>query len=254
MEKNLIQATNGFTYLDTGKGTPLLVLHGLFGAMSNFHELTADFSTNYRVIVPVLPICESAILDSNLDALTDYIARFIDFLQLDRFILLGNSLGGHLSLLYTLRHPEKITQLVLTGSSGLYENDFGGSYPRRGDRFYLKEKIASTFYDPAMASDDLVDTVYAIVNDRTKLFKILAIAKSAIRHNLAHELPQIKLPVCLIWGNNDIVTPPDVAKEFHRLLPHSELFWIEECGHAPMMEKPSAFNSILKNWLIQQKN
>jgi pimeloyl-ACP methyl ester carboxylesterase len=61
----------------------------------------------------------------------------------------------------------------------------------------------------------------------------------------------MKLPACLIWGKDDNVTPPDVAEEFHELLPNSELNWIDECGHAPMMEHPDKFNDILEVWLIK---
>jgi pimeloyl-ACP methyl ester carboxylesterase len=74
-------------------------------------------------------------------------------------------------------------------------------------------------------------------------------AKSAIRHNMAKEIHKITIPVCLIWGMNDTVTPPDVAKEFHNILPNSELNWIDKCGHAPMMEQPQEFNAYLKKFL-----
>jgi pimeloyl-ACP methyl ester carboxylesterase len=74
-------------------------------------------------------------------------------------------------------------------------------------------------------------------------------AKSAIRHNVSNEIHNIKVPVCLIWGKNDTITPPDVAEEFHELLPNSELHWIDQCAHAPMMEKPEEFNTILDGFL-----
>ena len=59
----------------------------------------------------------------------------------------------------------------------------------------------------------------------------------------------MKQPTCLIWGENDSVTPPDVAEEFHKLLPNSELYWLDKCGHAPMMERPNEFNILLEKWL-----
>jgi len=74
-------------------------------------------------------------------------------------------------------------------------------------------------------------------------------AKSAIRHNMAADLPKMETPTCIIWGKNDKVTPPNVAEEFDQLLPNSELFWIDKCGHAAMMEKPEEFNEILLTWL-----
>ena len=63
----------------------------------------------------------------------------------------------------------------------------------------------------------------------------------------------MKQPTCIIWGKNDNVTPPNVADEFHELLPDSDLYWIDKCGHAAMMEVPDTFNSILDKWLTERK-
>jgi pimeloyl-ACP methyl ester carboxylesterase len=78
-------------------------------------------------------------------------------------------------------------------------------------------------------------------------------AKSAIRHNMNKDLPKIHIPVSLIWGKDDKITPPEVAIEFNQLLPDSELHWIDKCGHAPMMEQPQEFNKYLKAFLEKIK-
>ena len=148
---------------------------------------------------------------------------------------------------------KKAAALVLTGSSGLYESAMGSGYTRRGDYNVMKAKVEEVFYDPKVATKELVDEVFETVNDRRKLIKTLAIAKSAIRHNMAEDLTKMDLPVCIIWGENDIVTPPDVADEFHKLLPDSDLFWLKKCGHAAMMEHPDKFNKIVINWLSDRK-
>ena len=150
-------------------------------------------------------------------------------------------------------YPEFVKALVITGSSGLYESAMGDGYPKRGDYEYIKKKAEDVFYNPEVATKEIVDEVFATVNDRIKLIKTLTIAKSAIRHNMAKDLPKMTTPTCIIWGRNDKVTPPNVAEEFDQLLPNSELFWIEECGHAAMMEHPDQFNEILYNW-FQKKN
>ena len=172
---------------------------------------------------------------------------------IDQAILVGNSLGGHIGLLMTKLFPEKVKALVITGSSGLYENAMGESYPKRGDYDYIREKAENVFYDPKIATKEIVDEVYAGVNDRNKLIRTLAIAKSAIRHNMAKDLPKITNPTCIIWCRNDSVTPPEVADEFNKLLPDSELFWIDQCGHAAMMEHPDTFNEILHQWLDKRQ-
>jgi pimeloyl-ACP methyl ester carboxylesterase len=199
----------------------------------------------------MLPIYTLPLQNTNVKALADFVNSFIEFKKYRDIILIGNSLGGHVSLVYVKNHQDIVKALVLTGSSGLYENSMGGTFPRREDYNYIKEKVGYTFYDPNTASKELVDECFAIVNDKGRLIRILAIAKSAIRHNMGEELHNIKVPTCLIWGKQDMVTPPEVAEEFHQLLPNSELFWIDKCGHAPMMERPKEFNEILDKWLTK---
>jgi len=248
-----IKQDGKFRYIEVGEGEPLMLLHGLFGALSNFQDLIEHFRKSYRVIVPILPLLEMDLLHTSVGGLQKYVQRFIDYRRYNNVHLLGNSLGGHVALLYILKNPEHVKSLILTGSSGLFENGMGDTYPKRGDKDYIRKKTALTFYDPAMATDELVNEVFEITNNRLKVIKIIALAKSAIRNNLGEELTQIKQPTCLIWGNNDSITPPFVAKEFNRLIPNSELHFIDKCGHAPMMEVPGEFNTILDGFLAKLK-
>ncbi len=238
-----------FDYVEVGAGEPLILLHGLFGALSNFSDLIEKFRHTHKVVVPLLPLFDLDLLHTSVKGLAKYVQQFIDHKGYNQIHLLGNSLGGHVGLVYILSHPEKIKTLTLTGSSGLFENAMGDSYPKRGDYEYIKAKTAATFYDPAVATKELVDEVFEITNSRIKVIKIIALAKSAIRNNLGEELGQIKVPTLLIWGKNDNVTPPFVAEEFHKLIPNSELAFIDKCGHAPMMEVPNEFNDILEKFL-----
>ncbi len=244
-----IKQQDKFKYVEKGNGEPLMLLHGLFGALSNFEALINYFKNYYKVIVPLLPLYDLDILHTSVGGLQKYLNKFIDARGYDQIHLLGNSMGGHVGLVHVLKHPEKIKTLILTGSSGLFENGMGDSYPKRGDYQYIKTKTEMTFFNPDTASKELVDEVYAIVNNRIKAIKIIALAKSAIRNNLGDELSKVKQPTCLIWGNNDSITPPFVAKEFHKLIPNSELNFIDKCGHAPMMEVPDEFNAVLHNFL-----
>jgi pimeloyl-ACP methyl ester carboxylesterase len=244
-----IKKDGKFEYLEVGEGDTLLLLHGLFGALSNFSDLIEKFRTTHKVVVPLLPLFDLDILHTSVTGLAKHVTQFIDHKGFEKVNLLGNSLGGHVALVYVLKHPEKVKSLILTGSSGLFENAMGDSYPKRGDYEYIKNKTALTFYDPAMATPELVDEVFEITKNRLKVIKIIALAKSAIRNNLGEELNQINVPTCLIWGKNDTVTPPFVAEEFKKLIPHSELHFIDKCGHAPMMEVPHEFNEILSAFL-----
>lgn len=242
-----------FKYVEEGEGEPLVLLHGLFGALSNFKDLVDHFKQTHRVIIPMLPLFDLSLLDTTVAGLAKHVQKFIDARGLDNVHLLGNSLGGHVGLVYTLKHQDKVKTITLTGSSGLFENGMGETYPKRGDYDYIRKKTELTFYDPSVATKELVDEVYSIVNNRLKALKIISLARSAIKHNLGEELNDIKVPTCLIWGKNDTITPPMVAEEFHKLMPASEVHWIDKCGHAPMMEVPGEFNVILDAFLAKHK-
>ena len=244
-----------FNYIEKGEGEAIVLLHGLMGGLSNFKDVINFFSLkNYKVIIPELPIYSLPLKETTVTAFSDFLEEFIKYKNLSKVILLGNSLGGHIGLIYSNKNPNFVKSLILTGSSGLYENSMGESYPKRENYNYIKRKTEEVFFNPEVATKEIVDEVFETVNNRDKLVRTLAIAKSAIRHNMSDELPNIKTPTLLIWGENDLVTPPEVAREFESLLPNSELKWIKKCGHAPMMEYPNVFNRILFNWLNQKND
>ncbi|RXP60312.1 alpha/beta hydrolase [Lutibacter sp. HS1-25] len=242
-----------YSYIEVGEGKPMILLHGLMGTLSNFEGILNHFSKiGYKVIIPELPLYSLPILKTNVRNLSKFLKSFMIHKEIESAILMGNSLGGHIGLYFTKYHPENVDALVLAGSSGLYEKSLGDSYPKRGNYEYIKTKTQEVFYDPNTASKEVIDTIYELVNDRTKVIKTLTLAKSAIRHNMAKDLPKMNIPACIIWGKNDTVTPPEVAVEFNRLLPDSDLYWIDKCGHAPMMEHSEEFNKILENWLKER--
>ncbi len=243
-----------YNYIEKGEGQVIILLHGLMGGLSNFTDVLDFFSSrDYKVIIPELPIYDLPLKETTVMAFSDFLEEFIQYKNLNNVILLGNSLGGHIGLIFSNNNPGLVKSLVLTGSSGLYENSMGESYPKRENYEYIKKKTEEVFFNPKVATKEIVDEVFETVNNRDKLVRTLAIAKSAIRHNMSQELPNILTPTLLIWGENDLVTPPEVATEFKLLLPNSELKWIKKCGHAPMMEYPNEFNRILFNWLKQKK-
>lgn len=245
-----VKEENSFKFVDEGAGEVLLLLHGLFGALSNWEGVVNRFSKKFRVVIPMLPIYEMPIKEAGLEGLRKFVEDFVAFKGLDQMTIMGNSLGGHVALLYTLKNSSKVKKLILTGSSGLFEDSMGGSYPKRGNYEYIKERVAYTFYDPNVATKELVDEVFETTKSIPKCMRIVAIAKSAQRHNMAEEIPNIKAPTLLVWGLNDTITPPIVAHEFNRLIPNSQLRFIDKCSHAPMMEHPEKFNEIVEEFLV----
>ncbi len=243
-----------YEYLTEGSGTPIIFLHGLMGTLSNFQKQVDFFSQRgYEAVVPLLPLYSMPLPTTSVTSLTKFLKKFVDHRGYGKVVLVGNSLGGHIALLFQKLFPERVAGIVLAGSSGLYEAAMGNSYPRRGDRNYIAERVRDVFYVKEVASDELIDQVFDTVNDRMKAIKTLAISKSAIRHNMAEDIKKFDVPVCIVWGRQDAVTPPEVADKFHELLPNSELNWIDNCGHAAMMEHPEEFNTIVAQWLQSAK-
>lgn len=240
---------NGFRFIDEGEGEVIVLLHGLFGALSNWQGVIDEFSKERRVVIPMLPINELPVRQAGLGKLIEFLESYIDYMKFGKFDVMGNSLGGHLALMYTLKYPEKINRMILTGSSGLFENTMGGSFPRRGSYDYIKERVQYTFYDPNTANDEYIQEVFDTTKDIPSCLRIVGIAKSAQRNNLSKELFAIKAKTLLIWGLNDTITPPMVGHDFNRLIKNSTLRFIDKCCHAPMMEQPDKFNEILAEFL-----
>lgn len=234
---------------DVGEGEPIILLHGLFGNLSNWGSVADEFTGTNRVLVPRLPFYSSPISRERLNDLATYLEEFIDHHNLQKVTLMGNSLGGHVALLYTWKNPHAVHKLVLAGSSGLFENSFGGSFPRVRDYEYIKEKVSETFYKREIVTKELVDEVFLTVQSPAKTLSLIGLARAAQKNNVADILKELEHPTLLVWGLQDTITPPEVALEFHDLLPNSEVVFLDHCGHVPMMEQPKLFNQYVRDFL-----
>jgi len=239
-----------FEYIEThGGDETLLLLHGLFGALSNFEGILSHFGDRYNVVVPILPMFTMPLRKVSINGLLVHVEQFVTYKGYNKINILGNSLGGHIALLYTLKNQHLLNSLTLTGSSGLFENAMGSTFPKRGNYDFIKKKTADTFYNPEIATKELVDEVFDIVNSRNKAIRVIATAKSAIRHNVGERLGEINVNTLLIWGKQDTITPHYVGEQFHEKIVNSKLVFFDKCGHAPMMEYPQEFNVELESFL-----
>ncbi|MFN8416626.1 MAG: alpha/beta hydrolase [Cytophagaceae bacterium] len=238
------------SYKESGEGNALVFLHGLFGGLSNWDNTIKYFNKQYRVIIPELPIYNGYASGEGLEGIVEYVHQLVEHLNLDKVTLVGNSLGGHVAILFTIKYPHLVDRLVLAGSSGLFENTMGESYPKRSDYVFIEEKVRYTFFNPNTASKHLVNEVYSTVNDIRKSLRIIKMVRSVNRNNVSALLNSLNLPVLLIWGKQDKITPLEVAYEFKKRfgdIAHLEL--IDNCGHAPMMECPDVFNQLLESFI-----
>ncbi len=244
---------NGYEYIDQGPASdlpPLVLLHGMLGDLSNWGPTIRKFAANkYRVIAPVLPVYDLPLSETSVSGLAEYVRAFLRSLGIGPAVLIGNSLGGQVALIYSLRYPEIVPALILSGASGIYEVAIGTGTPRRKSREFIRERAAVTFYDPSHVTDELVDDLYEIVNDRARVIRLIKMARSAQNETVIDELESLRSPTLLVWGRDDQITPPDVADTFLQNLPDAELHFIDTCGHAPMIEHPDRFNDLALDFL-----
>lgn len=247
---------NGFEYLQISRKqsntNALVFLHGMFGGLSNYDNLIHHID-DYNIFVPSIPIYNYEADDLSISALTHWLHTFMETMEIHRPVLVGNSMGGHLALDYTLQYSQNVSSLVLTGSSGLQEKKFGSQCPRRNDREYIRKQAALTFYED-LINDEIMDDIMGVISNPAKLRNILTIARDTHEYDMEQFLSQLQQDVLLIWGRNDEITPPEAARKFYAKIPNAQLKWIDKCGHAPMMEHPKTFALFLNEFLIEQQN
>ena len=240
--------------LDTGIGKETVVfLHGLFGSPNNWLSLMKDLSNSYRVVAPSLPIDRQPDRLKNgvksISELTCHIADIIDGLQLKNFVVCGNSLGGLIGIDYCLRHPNRVAGLVLVGSAGLYESSVTNGAKPRVSREFVRSVIAGIFYNDELVTDELVEEWYQTIHDREYVRFILRLSRATHQRNVADELYKLSLPTMIVWGRNDVITPPHVAERFKSQIPGARLQYIDHCGHAPSIEQPEILTKIIHEFL-----
>jgi pimeloyl-ACP methyl ester carboxylesterase len=244
---------NGFQYLKISNGksksSDLIFLHGLFGGLSNYDPLI-KLLQGYNIFVPSIPVYDFDTSELTISRLTQWFHSFYTSLEISNPVLLGNSMGGHVALDYVLQYPDNVRALVLTGSSGLQERDFGSTFPRRNDRDFIRKQAGKTFYED-LIDDVILDEIMDVIKSPSKLTNLLALTRDTHKYNMEDHLSKIKQDVLLIWGKNDEITPPEVARTFQNKLPNAKLRWIDKCGHAPMMEHPQTFALYLNEFLIE---
>jgi len=238
------------------KGTSpntVLFLHGLFGTPEHYAEVMDRLSDHYRVIAPQLPIDQQPGRRLNgmqtVADLSETVEDLIKTLELDQFVLCGNSLGGLVAIDLCLRQPGYAKGLVLAGSAGLFERSPIRGLRSRPTREFVKKTVTGILYDRSLVSEDLIDHWHAAVMDRDYVRFLLRVSRATRDRSVERELASLDLPTIIIWGSEDEITPPATGEEFQRLIRGSQLKFIDHCGHAPNWEKPTEFAELLEEFL-----
>ncbi|MCS6961169.1 MAG: alpha/beta hydrolase [Deltaproteobacteria bacterium] len=222
------------------QGSEIILLHGLFGHLSNWEKVIPILKDYCRVTALEFPILRGRKSEVSVKALALYVLCFLRFYNFEKCYLCGNSLGGHVALRVALLKPDLIRGLILAGPSGLYENSID-TLPVKPDRQYIRKHMYRVFFDSKHVTDEYVEEIYRIISDKENVKRLLVAAKSAKRDYLFHELPHVQVPTLLVWGKDDEITTLEVGQVFASRLPNPRLVVKECCGHAPMMEAPEWF-------------
>jgi 2-hydroxy-6-oxonona-2,4-dienedioate hydrolase len=238
-----------FRWLERGEGEPVVLLHGLMGRMDHWEAVLEYLGDQCRPMALSLPIFDARLGEVSIPELARHVARFLDALDIPRAVVGGNSLGGHVALELALSCPDRVSGLILAGSSGLFERGFTRGVPRRPTAEYVRAKLEEVVYDRALVTPSWVESVRQVANTRACALRLVRFAKAAKRDSIAERLPALRVPTLLVWGMNDVVTPPDVGRRFNALIAESRLWLLARCGHVPMLERPLPFNRVVADWL-----
>lgn len=230
---------------ELGRGQPVVFLHGLVGLNEHWEDSARLVSAHARCILFELPLLTLRDEDCSVQGATELTAVFLREHVREPALLVGNSFGGHVALRLAILHPDLVGGLFLAGSSGLLERTMVKDIQIRPSREWLARKIGELFYDPAKMRKADLDRAYAELSQRDHARAMVRLSRSARSDHLADRIDMIRAPTHLLWGREDIVTPPEAAEEFLAKLSDAELTWIEGCGHAPMIEAPEKFAEAL---------
>ncbi|MBC7833590.1 MAG: alpha/beta hydrolase [Phycisphaerales bacterium] len=227
--------------VEIGSGLPVVFLHGLVGLNEHWEGVVERSCHRARCIMFELPLLQLRGEDCSIQGVARLTSTFLRTQIGKPAVLVGNSFGGHVALRIALEQPDLCGGLVLAGSSGLIEKSMVSDVQIRPSREWLSRKIGELFYDQSKMRDADLDRAHRELSDRYGARAMVKLSRSARRDHLGSRIGEITCPTLLIWGRQDIVTPPEAAEGFHHLIKGSRLVWLDQCGHAPMIERPVQF-------------
>jgi len=229
-----------------GQGRRIVFLHGLVGLNEHWDGVVELVQHRLSCVLLQVPLLALKGDDCSIDGVMALTIQFLERHFSEPIVLVGNSFGGHVALRVAIERPDLVSGLVLTGSSGMIEESIVSNVQIRPSREWLRRKIAELFYDPDkyMSENDL-DRAHKELSERPGARAMVRLSRSARRNHLGDSIGRLTVPTQLIWGKDDIVTPPPAAEMFLQAIPDSRIEWFDACGHVPMIEKPEAFARVL---------
>ncbi len=232
-----------------GTGPRVVFLHGLVGLNEHWEDVVRRIKHRADCTTLELPLLELRGDDCSLWAVVDMTTQFLEEHTEGPCVLVGNSFGGHVALRIAHARPDLVRALVLAGASGLIERTMVKGAPVRPSKEWLEEKIGELFHDKSAMNPGDVDRAHKLLNERGGARAMVKLSKTARRDNMTDDLGDIHCPTLLIWGRQDVVTPPSAGQGFTELMPDARIIWLEGCGHAPMLEAPVPFAQAILDFL-----
>ncbi len=256
---------NRIVYYDRGTGPVLLLLHGMFGDHLDWEPVLEPLSRSNRVVAVDLPgfgESDKPDLEYQFDLFVETVSVLINELRLGRPALVGNSFGAIVATLLASQSPESVKALVLVSGGGILMftpedlKNFDEKFTVENLRL-LTPQFHEIFFSRVMFTRGEAWRRY-VAKQSAKLFRpdyaaythvLQRAAGRAARIDVKPELKKLQLPVLLLWGDRDLVFPPDKSREVLPSMRNATTAIIRDAGHAPQLDNPTEFVERVKAFL-----
>jgi 3-oxoadipate enol-lactonase len=241
---------------DTGKGTPLVLLHSLLSDRASFEAIAPELAKSFRVIVPELPgFGRSQAVRGGLADIADRMVEAVREVG-EGAIVLGNGYGGFIALQMAIRHPGLASRFIFADCGAAFSE--GGRDAFRNMAATSKAKGLAAISDVAMRRlfapefqagnpDLMADRRAAFLRTDEDVFR--AACAQLVELDLRGELHKVKVPALVVVGEQDEATPPPMSHELAAGLPDARLKIIPGCAHVPQLQAPRVFLDAIADFL-----
>jgi pimeloyl-ACP methyl ester carboxylesterase len=248
-------------YLESGpKHAPTIVfVHGWSGNVQNWWDQFEHFQHRYRVIVFDAPghgkSERGGHVPYSMRLHLDVLDGLLDELEVEQTIVVGNSGGGSIAAQYAIEHPERVSKLVLSDSTGSRHSGKAGPVLHTLNARWLQIANMTTGdhypgLDPkSQARQEFVTSFAGTVEEAPYLEMLADLLAPTYKRIPNHEFHKISVPTLILWGDNDPVIPPRAMRTFARAIPGSIGYEVRLGGHTPMMQAPDEFNCAVDKFL-----
>lgn len=248
-------------YTDEGRGPVIVFLHGFPFDRSMWRGEVEKLSSSFRVIAPDLRghgETTATREPSTMEELAEDISALLDELNIPRAVVCGLSMGGYVALALYRAHPERVRALVLADTRAQADTEDARRTREENAQRALAEgmqPIVSAMLPKLLSTRTRENAPEVVARVREMMLGVkpegaaAALRGMALRRDQSDLLSKIDVPVLIIVGSEDAVTPPSEAETLHERIEGSRLVRIEGAGHVSNIERPAEFDRALEEFL-----